>query len=91
MVKFTFLEIHLDNADIDGTAQATADAVTALPFSNETTGEPDEADDESDVAEIEIDDEDEETTISLAPLFLILGLVVLAIVLKKRLRSAGDE
>lgn len=89
MPKFTFLEIHLDDADIDGTAEATADAVTALPFSTVTTGERDEAD-ESDVEAVEIEDEDEETTISLAPLFLILGLVVLAIVLKKRLGSESE-
>jgi len=85
MAKFTFLEIHLDNADIDGTAEATADAVTALPFSSVTTGDNDDADDgESEDIEIEID-EDEETTVSLAPLFLLVGLVVLAIMLKKRL------
>jgi len=89
MAKFTFLEIHLDNADIDGTAEATADALTALPFSSVTTGDNDDVDD-AESTEIEIDTEDEETTVSLAPLFLLAGLVVLAIVLKKRL-SGDDE
>lgn len=87
MVEFTFLEVHLDNADIDGTAEATADAVTALPFSSITTDErEDEEESESEPDEVE----DEDTTISLAPLATLVGLVVLAIALKKLLGS-DDE
>lgn len=90
MAKFTFLEIHLDDADIDGTAEATADAVTALPFSNVTTGQRDEDAEEPDAEELEIEDSGEETTVSLGPLLLLLGLVVLAIVLKKRLGGESE-
>lgn len=88
MVEFTLLEVHLDDATVDANASATADAVTALPFSSVTADERDEPED-SETEAAEGSEEDDERSISLAPLFVILGLVGLAVALKKLL--SDDE
>lgn len=87
MAKFTFLEVHLDGANVE----ANADSTTALPFSSIITGEDDEPDDEHPPApedEPSSDDADESPS-PLAPLALLALLVVAVVVLKKVL--GGDS
>jgi|AntRauTorcE11898_2_1112593.scaffolds.fasta_scaffold08008_3 hypothetical protein len=89
MVEFTLLEVHLDDATVD--ANATADAVTALPFSSVTTGEPDATESETDDIDGDATDDGDTESDSLAPLVALVGLVVLVIVLKKVLGTDDNE
>ncbi|QSG06029.1 hypothetical protein [Halapricum desulfuricans] len=70
MAKFTFIEIHLDDASIEG----SADGIVSLPFSSVTS---DRADDES-----EPDDGPSRSMWALALLALVL--VVIAVLRKRR-------
>jgi hypothetical protein len=88
MVEITLLEVHLDGASVE--SNATADAVTALPFSSITTGEPDATESETDEEGDSEDDTDADSR-SLAPLIGLVGLVVLAIVLKNVLGGDDEE
>jgi len=75
MAEFTFLEIHLDDASIEG----SADGVVAFPFSSVTL---DDRDDES---------ADSESDGSLASLRSVVLLAILAIVVAVLVHKRRSE